>query len=871
MLENFSALLLVNGLLGGSIVLLTGGLLSLFVCEPVYRLRLVGVTLLCTVLAVGVSALPVMPRWSPLSSAQQEAVQNVVTLPPAKAGKQLQAPTDAFPAASAEAVFSTSPESNGESAGVFSIGDDLSSSKTAAPATVDSRAVVSQFSQPVLPPEFVPQLIQVFATGYVVCVAGLFLWWAVGVLLLIRIIRASRPADEVTLSQLREIAGDDADRVRLVVSRDVRQPVACRAYGRVIMLPESLVENGSRQELRFAIAHEWSHIERGDWWLWSLANLLRAAFLFHPTAWWLRRQVRLCQDFLADARAVERPGCRIDYAEFLTKQAAVRRQPVLAAGLGMRGRRSELYQRVLLLVKRDRPIETRCSHRWAWAVLIAFVTVGLIAGSGQIFMEQTTAAERNTESTSSGEAGKGAITNAGSGSEPSDQKPSSAGPPSGEVLSEGELQVQFEDQNESLCFQLTAVSEPGGANSRWWEPNGKPLKQTSLQRWLSAETMPARNPNVNARVFLLQFWKHDRVSVRWVIDDVATSLLSSESVEIGDRRLTTILFGGAFSEEARSATVRVGYAAGPWRTAVVLPGSAKETTLVKKSDGAVVGFEIPIPNPAASQDIRVVADVGSGEEETARLVQNKEGSLVAQFCGFEAKAVREYRLESRPFRWLKFENVCLAGGTKTACRVVRDSDGPTPKESSAPGPAPFATTDPTGPSIALAEPSREELRYDGRSFRQWRRELMTELNPSRRAEAMRAFSAFGRHGYTKEAVGAILDASRQMRRPTQNTPWEEPADLFRKAALVALMDLKPEAVVEVLAERMTTLDEENVEFISAWLGTAAAEARTSADLRKALSARLSEFLKAANTADKETKQQLLVALRQALPDEAKLK
>ena len=654
-----------------------------------------------------------------------------------------------------------------------------------------------------------------------------------------------------------------------MISNDVRQPVACRAYGRVIMLPESLVEDGSRQELRFALAHEWSHIERGDWWLWSLANLIRAAFLFHPASWWLRRQVRLCQDFLADARAVERPGCRIDYAEFLTKQASVRRQPILAAGLGMRGRRSELYQRVLLLVKRDRPIETRCSHRWAWAVLIAFITVGLIAGSGQIFTDETTAAERNSKSTSDEDTSDGTLaeTETSSGG----KRPADGESTSGEVLSEGELQVQFEDQNESLCFQLTAVSEPGGAKSRWWEPNGKPLKQTSLQRWLSAESMPARNPDVNARVFLLQFWKHDRVSVRWVIDDVATSLLSSESVEIGDRRLTTILFGGAFRDDARTATVRVGYAAGPWKTAVVLSDVPQETRPLTKSDGAVVGFEIPIPNPAASQDIRVVADVGSGKEETARLVRNSEGALVAQFRGFESKAVREYRLESRPFRWMKFEEVSLAGGSMTACRVVRDAEGPRAKESS-PQPARFATTDsPGSAAVALAEPSREELRYDGRSFRQWRRELMTELNPSRRAEAMRAFSAFGRNGYTKEAVGAILDASRKMRRPTKNTPWEEPADLFREAALVALMDLKPAAVVEVVADRLKSPDEENVEFISAWLSAAAEESRTAGDLRKALSGKLSAFLTAASKADGSTKQQLLVALRQALPEEEKLK
>ena len=179
MLENSTALLLVNGLLGGSIVLL-GGLLSLFVREPVYRLRLAGVTLLCTVLAIGVAALPGMPRWSPLTSAQQEAVQNVVTLPPPKASGRVEAASATLPSKNVEAVFPAGHELNGSSVGVFSVEDDLSASPTST-SVAPSSAAVSQFSQPVLPPEFVPQLVQVFATGYLVCVAGLFLWWVVGV------------------------------------------------------------------------------------------------------------------------------------------------------------------------------------------------------------------------------------------------------------------------------------------------------------------------------------------------------------------------------------------------------------------------------------------------------------------------------------------------------------------------------------------------------------------------------------------------------------------------------------------------------------------------------------------------------------------
>jgi hypothetical protein len=57
-------------------------------------------------------------------------------------------------------------------------------------------------------------------------------------------------------------------------------------------------------------------------------------------------------------------------------------------------------------------------------------------------------------------------------------------------------------------------------------------------------------------------------------------------------------------------------------------------------------------------------------------------------------------------------------------------------------------------------PPRTALRYDGRSFQQWKAELTTELMPERRAEAIRAFTAFAAHGYGKEATQAIVEVMR---------------------------------------------------------------------------------------------------------------
>ncbi len=57
--------------------------------------------------------------------------------------------------------------------------------------------------------------------------------------------------------------------------------------------------------------------------------------------------------------------------------------------------------------------------------------------------------------------------------------------------------------------------------------------------------------------------------------------------------------------------------------------------------------------------------------------------------------------------------------------------------------------------------SRGNLRYDGKSFEQWRDEFRLELNPKRRTEALKAFAAFGAHGYGKEAAQTIVEVMRQ--------------------------------------------------------------------------------------------------------------
>lgn len=72
-----------------------------------------------------------------------------------------------------------------------------------------------------------------------------------------------------------------------------------------------------------------------------------------------------------------------------------------------------------------------------------------------------------------------------------------------------------------------------------------------------------------------------------------------------------------------------------------------------------------------------------------------------------------------------------------------------------------------GPPQATAQPhsangeasyppvQKEELRYAGRDFDQWRRQLVTDLEPKTQIAAIEALRAFGKTGYQEEAVAAL--------------------------------------------------------------------------------------------------------------------
>jgi beta-lactamase regulating signal transducer with metallopeptidase domain len=122
------------------------------------------------------------------------------------------------------------------------------------------------------------------------------------------------------------------------LSADLAMPAA---VGRTILLPLDFLswDPGRRQAV---MAHETSHVERGDFYLLLLSALHRAIFWFNPLSWWLDKLLTDLAEVRSDMAALAVTGDRLSYAQILLDLAGRTRSappvPAMAAHATVRQR-----------------------------------------------------------------------------------------------------------------------------------------------------------------------------------------------------------------------------------------------------------------------------------------------------------------------------------------------------------------------------------------------------------------------------------------------------------------------------------------------------------------------------------------------------
>jgi beta-lactamase regulating signal transducer with metallopeptidase domain len=191
----------------------------------------------------------------------------------------------------------------------------------------------------------------------------------VGTIQLRRLCRRAAAADETVWAMWQTVSDRATQNVKILISDEVVAPLLGGGWRPTLLLPRAIAE-GDSTALRFCLAHEWAHIQAGDLWAWRAIHLCRYVLWYQPWYWSLRRELRVCQDLVADDRAVGARGASDDhlrYCELLLSLARQQQQLSIPGAIAFHDRASQLTRRITLLLTSSQVLPTK-STRVFWGL-----------------------------------------------------------------------------------------------------------------------------------------------------------------------------------------------------------------------------------------------------------------------------------------------------------------------------------------------------------------------------------------------------------------------------------------------------------------------------------------------------------------------
>lgn len=363
---------LMESALVGTLILLLVTVAVRLLREPAMRTAVIACGLLAAVAVPAARVTSALPRLSiPLLPAVDSSSSSVLSSPVgAFNASDLDSPRPDF--ADPEAIRPAKPTiaiEQHDTGAVVNGGKAL--------PTADTRAVNSAVTWAV-----------VCTSAYVLGVAALLVRLLVGHIRLARLIKASVAADERLARSMTHLSSNRAA-TTLRISDRIDGPIVCGVWRPTIVLPKSLAESGDSEAIRYALAHEWSHVMRHDLWSAMVANAAAVVLWWNPLVHWLRKQLLINQDFIADAAAAREANEPADYASYLLSLATLRLQP--SSALAMAATKSRLSHRIQRLLGSPSPLLKLSPVRRACVLIVVFGCAASLAALQLVAQEKPAA------------------------------------------------------------------------------------------------------------------------------------------------------------------------------------------------------------------------------------------------------------------------------------------------------------------------------------------------------------------------------------------------------------------------------------------------------------------------------------------------
>jgi beta-lactamase regulating signal transducer with metallopeptidase domain len=189
-----------------------------------------------------------------------------------------------------------------------------------------------------------------------------------------RVVGASRPLDDAALQAL---CAEQAHAMglrrcpSLRVSEAIRSPQVSGLWRPVVLLPAD--QNLSSEESALALAHELTHLRRGDLWMGWIPAIAQRLFFFHPMVSWAMREYALNREAACDAQVVQQhDAAPQDYGRLLLRLGVA--HPLHAGLAGASPTFHNLKRRLTMLQLSDQDATSRV-RSWLLVALVAAVGV----------------------------------------------------------------------------------------------------------------------------------------------------------------------------------------------------------------------------------------------------------------------------------------------------------------------------------------------------------------------------------------------------------------------------------------------------------------------------------------------------------------
>jgi D-alanyl-D-alanine endopeptidase (penicillin-binding protein 7) len=202
------------------------------------------------------------------------------------------------------------------------------------------------------------------------CTAALALRMALGLLWIERAGNATDPAWQARLSTLAARCGLDRE-VRLRVIDGLSSPVTAGWWRPVVLVPAALLTGMSPQLLEALLAHELGHVQRHDYLVNLVQNVIETLLFYHPAVWWISHRIRIEREQIADDFAAGRLGEPRRLALALSE---LERLQFSGQRLAQAANGGDLMARIRRLLRPDTRLET---HTLDWKAALPVLGLAL--------------------------------------------------------------------------------------------------------------------------------------------------------------------------------------------------------------------------------------------------------------------------------------------------------------------------------------------------------------------------------------------------------------------------------------------------------------------------------------------------------------